>query len=665
MKKKFHKCIAATAAVAMTLMQCSLLPSMAFPERGQQIRETLQDATETITEAETEATYSSDTMDATEETTELLTDTSEATEAETTPATDVTEESTSETATEPTEAATDEVTEASSDETTEASSEELTEAPTAEPTEEPTEETTEDPAYASMPDYSRLGAIGTFSQAMTQELAERIYLGMYHHDASVDLTTLESGRVLFETDKESLKNLFYTVAYSTRYGVLVDLHMHYHYVQSYVEPWYLSDLTLTYSVPDMVYDAAFEDVEEKIDAILALVDPTWSDPEKALFLHDYFCIHYNYDYERLYNPSLGSECYTAYGLLINNTAVCHGYAWLYNILMNDLGIESYFVSSAENNHAWNILRLDGNYYHIDCTYDDCEQRTTSQFGLAGQVDHASFLKPHTAMISSGHKCSQYDWVLSTGELVWTTDNSGVHVPGLPTDNRFNEAFWNNTRTGIYPYNGGWLVKEPDPNNLNAACYNLYYYHNDESESEWVQTILTDGNSWYADAEHTRTTPNYSTCVVDDDIIYYTTNSGSTVMAVTHRPGGNQYDYVWVWLFNLPEEKQAAGNIFGMKIEGDTLYYQVAPTFRKTPVEFKCDITAYREQVHAAAGAQPQGDLNGDNQLDVLDVVGMARYLSGVDTVEDIETRKRLDLVEDGVLDIFDFAMLKKIVIEQS
>lgn len=67
------------------------------------------------------------------------------------------------------------------------------------------------------------------------------------------------------------------------------------------------------------------------------------------------------------------ESYTPYGGLVNHTAVCLGYATTFQLLMELAGIECITVvgagaASAED-HAWNMVRLDGEWYCADVTWD--------------------------------------------------------------------------------------------------------------------------------------------------------------------------------------------------------------------------------------------------------------------------------------------------------
>ena len=63
---------------------------------------------------------------------------------------------------------------------------------------------------------------------------------------------------------------------------------------------------------------------------------------------------------------------TAYGALVTGSAVGEGYAMAYKALCDELGIECTVVLGKRGDmlHAWNIVALDGNYYHVDAAACD-------------------------------------------------------------------------------------------------------------------------------------------------------------------------------------------------------------------------------------------------------------------------------------------------------
>ncbi|MBQ3285545.1 MAG: hypothetical protein IJH40_07890 [Ruminococcus sp.] len=61
-----------------------------------------------------------------------------------------------------------------------------------------------------------------------------------------------------------------------------------------------------------------------------------------------------------------------YGVFVEKKAVCAGYAKAFQYLTNRMGIECSFVGGKvkDSMHAWNLIRLNGEYYYIDVTWDD-------------------------------------------------------------------------------------------------------------------------------------------------------------------------------------------------------------------------------------------------------------------------------------------------------
>ena len=88
-----------------------------------------------------------------------------------------------------------------------------------------------------------------------------------------------------------------------------------------------------------------------------------TDPwEIALWLHDWLIYNANYDYTY--------SRYTADGVLLDGTGVCDSYTRAYNLLLQQFGIESMRLSSGAMDHAWNLVKIDGQWCHIDVTWDD-------------------------------------------------------------------------------------------------------------------------------------------------------------------------------------------------------------------------------------------------------------------------------------------------------
>lgn len=102
------------------------------------------------------------------------------------------------------------------------------------------------------------------------------------------------------------------------------------------------------------------------------VAPDMSGYEKEEAL--YIWLSRSVRYDSSHNNSKGAPrtSYEPYGPLINGKGVCLGYATTFQLLMNMAGVECITVTGASNlmmnNHAWNMVRLNGEWYCADPTW---------------------------------------------------------------------------------------------------------------------------------------------------------------------------------------------------------------------------------------------------------------------------------------------------------
>jgi len=149
----------------------------------------------------------------------------------------------------------------------------------------------------------------------------------------------------------------------------------------------------------------------------------------ALSVHDYLVANCAYD------ESL--SLHTGYDLLLGGSAVCTGYAQAYQALLLRAGVPCVTVRSEAMEHQWNLVQIDGEWYHVDVTWDD------PMPNIQGYVSHEYFLLTD-GEISSGEK-PHYGW---TGE--WECSNS-----------LFSNGFWRGVKSAVI-YTGAeacWLLRE--------------------------------------------------------------------------------------------------------------------------------------------------------------------------------------------------------------
>lgn len=114
-----------------------------------------------------------------------------------------------------------------------------------------------------------------------------------------------------------------------------------------------------------------------------------TDYEKAVCLFQYLVEHTEYDKNAPYNQNLYS---VALG-----SSVCKGYTCAYKYLCDQMGIPCISLTGTmEEPHAWNMVQLDGEWCHVDCTsgddiHDPVSMTDYSWFGLNDET----ILKTHT------------------------------------------------------------------------------------------------------------------------------------------------------------------------------------------------------------------------------------------------------------------------------
>ena len=91
--------------------------------------------------------------------------------------------------------------------------------------------------------------------------------------------------------------------------------------------------------------------------------------EKIRVVHDYIIDNTEYDVLKIKNIRDNTyKSQTAYGALIEGYATCNGYADAMAIFLDKLNVINYKISN--DDHIWNLVYLDGKWYHLDLAWDD-------------------------------------------------------------------------------------------------------------------------------------------------------------------------------------------------------------------------------------------------------------------------------------------------------
>ncbi len=229
----------------------------------------------------------------------------------------------------------------------------------------------------------------------------------------------------------------------------------------------------------------FKIVEDKINTIKSLLSSSFDDEKNALILHDYLIHECEYNLEAFESGSMSGyeDSFRSGGIIMDKIGVCQGYAFAYKYFLNLVGMECHYNMSSSMVHGWNIVNIDGNYYHVDCTYDDPLPDRLSR------INHNYFLKSDDYMSDHGY--------------------SGWNQIQLECDDKYDDYYFNDIRSMIIIDN------------------NDYYYISDEgfvkSDSQGNHVSVIDNLGRWTSSEGTW--PNkYASVIKYNNYIYYNTST---------------------------------------------------------------------------------------------------------------------------------------------
>lgn len=298
----------------------------------------------------------------------------------------------------------------------------------------------------------------------------------------------------------------------------------------------------------MSYDKAV--YEHRLGEILkTCVLPGMEDWQIALALHDYLVLH------GIYDEALRMR--DGYSLLVKGKTVCAGYTEVYRELMNRAGVPCVSVASDPMNHIWNLVQIDGNWYHVDITWDD------SAPDIYGRVSHEYFLLTDQE-IAVGED-PHYDWVTDIKCTDTTFQNwffrdveSAISFTDVDTCYLVREKRYQNhiCRRTISTGKETAVYKEKDVH-ANAGKGNYYYLHFGLSlwnNRLWLNS-LNKVVSMNLNGKDLRTELTYSTkaekqyilgAYVDKDTLRFTTSTHNGDFKSHERPleatGYHVHDY---------------------------------------------------------------------------------------------------------------------------
>ena len=170
-------------------------------------------------------------------------------------------------------------------------------------------------------------------------------------------------------------------------------------------------------------------LEAAADECIAGISPEASDYEKIKYVYEYLINTTDYDAESPNNQNIQSA-------LLGHNSVCAGYSKAFQYILHRMGMFCTYITGKTtdgSDHGWNMVRIDGIYYHVDVTWGD-----------------PVFVNAEAEETSS---VMNYNYLCCTDEEIYKTHIPDVDVP-LPscTDDSYNYYKRNNLYYEGFDYN---------------------------------------------------------------------------------------------------------------------------------------------------------------------------------------------------------------------
>ncbi|MBE6709408.1 MAG: hypothetical protein E7578_09235 [Ruminococcaceae bacterium] len=426
------------------------------------------------------------------------------------------------------------------------------------------------------------------------KLKEYILKNTYECSTSIDISSFN-----IPNSAENANYLFDLILNETPENFHLGNKMSYSYSSTKIKA-----IKLTYDYTASEYQKMLEELVAAKDKLLTGIkgNTNLDDVEKALLIHDRLALLCEYDYTDTPNK------YNSYGALVVGTAVCQGYAVAYDYLLENVGIESYYCSSDDLNHGWNIVYINDVPYHVDVTWDDYAWGNGKR-GAVGVVVHDNFLRSTAGIYSTGHEAYDYD--------------------SFPTDTTYDNYFWQNSETAFQ------LIDNE-----------IYYIDNTSAELKRYsdqKTLCSVSSMWANDRYYWN---NQARLSGNGSELYYSLSDAIYKYDVSTNTSSKIFEP------ELPDYNC----IYGFEYSDG---YLICDINNGAPYSgYLSDLYQIKEAYdpdYEEAPANAPGDANGDGAVNAIDALLLARKLSGSNET----ISENADYNGDGTVSAADLALLRR------
>lgn len=159
------------------------------------------------------------------------------------------------------------------------------------------------------------------------------------------------------------------------------------------------EITPEYSMTAAEQKKTQKAIDQEATRMLADAPKDGSDYEKALYVFEKLIEDVDYVEDSADNQNIIS-------VFLNHETICQGYAYATQYLLEKLGITCTTVigTVSDGPHAWNLVKLDGEYYYMDTTWGNSQylsrQTEQTEAAVSKYVDYNYFCATGTDILQS-------------------------------------------------------------------------------------------------------------------------------------------------------------------------------------------------------------------------------------------------------------------------
>lgn len=351
-------------------------------------------------------------------------------------------------------------------------------------------------------------------------------------------------------------------------------------------------------------------LKNEMDKIIAQVDSSWSDVEKIVFIHDYLAQNFEYD--------TSFKTYDAYNFFKSGKGVCQAYTATFAGLMKELGIDVTTASSESMKHIWNLVKVNGKWYHVDVTWDD---PTTDKFSL---VSHKNLLLSDS-QASSTRSTSKYhySWVTSYNCTDTTYDNYFWYTDDISSPFKYLDGKWYYAKFETDLKTGN--IYSCDLKNQGKTVASTGKWNNYENSNAYYTNTFC-GLDVYDNKLYFNT---------QDSLCYYNPSDNTVKTIIT---------------------PDVAGRISGLRIRNNQIQYSVTTDFANYKT-YTCLLTTTSPSTNTTVISLGDVDLNG--KVNLSDAKALLKEALGIKRLSD-EAKKYADLDFNNKINLNDAKLLLKL-----